>query len=342
MSDFYSPPDASREFQATRKKPLEQRFAEQWQRSKRDGQPAAIFSGYYAKHFRPENLAEMQPKFELADIYVPEAVGYADWQASRFQELSDGKMPFDHALVYAGISSSDPGYEHREAEMKLLYNSHKPVMLLDTPETWQYFTEMNMFAQAMRLPAVFEHYELFGGPTGKKRTFAEALQYINHVMRVFARNQNRREDYMVELVPYALTEILKTHPQLAEKPELNVLFRLGTMHDSRVAERADDPDLDLLFRDRLVASFMQGNEPTELQTGYVLMERLIYPGPHYAMLQKVFRQNGVTEEPDFEKLIRSLSLQQMGQFFNTASQDLERFAQELCDLYLIQHPKKQS
>ncbi len=187
--------------------------------------------------FKRTGLAEL---YKNADVYVPELHGWTDLALSHLQQLSYGRVTPEQLLaeMSAGFRAKIqdpvqkknfkperdyPMYGFRKGEMEMIYQSYKPVVILDVPRE-------NPKSETLQEHELGESRER----PHSTDTFEKTLATIKRHLRTSADLHNEREDFMLSQITPKLEEVFKERPDLKKKPNLQVLMFLGASH-TRVA-----------------------------------------------------------------------------------------------------------
>ena len=182
--------------------------------------PRISIEFHFSAHGTAEDLAHLVEMIHQADVYVPEAQGWSPKDKLELEAISRGEL----TPVQAGFKGK------RLPEMEALYNSKKPILLIDTPKghhTEKRYEESRTVAD--RAVNLFETGKFEQALLQAKR-YAEARHYL----------LNQRDDHLRVQLQYQLQNLTGNFPQLREKPEIKVLVFLGAAHQAvyEMMERA--------------------------------------------------------------------------------------------------------
>jgi len=182
--------------------------------------PKIQFDILYARHGTKEDREELPDRLKDADVYIPE---FFEWTGSVL------KMYRDHSAGKGRLFKGPPGLELNFAlglnpavkeELRILYNSHKPIGMIDMKPSYSPFlSEWDSIKQSRA--------ERYAKPRG---SFPQRLDLIRQSLESEARFQNKREKYMISQLRPTMQELIKTYPSLKDKSEIKVLLSLGSAH----------------------------------------------------------------------------------------------------------------
>lgn len=165
---------------------------------------------YYSAHASAEDVKDLAKKFSEADIYIPEQM-HSKGTLDTYQKVSDGIMePVEAAKKMFGDSIQ---YGYALERLKIIYDSHKPINMVDLPIDHE---------------LIEEYKELDHRPNLKN--FEEDLKKTEIYLQKAAEFEKKREEYMLSQLEPAIRESIENHPGLQDKKQLKVLLSLGAYH----------------------------------------------------------------------------------------------------------------
>src|SRR3989344_2477178 len=176
------------------------------------GLPKLSIEIFFTSHQMEKDAEPIADRLAKADMFIPEFANWGKDDPTVFNSLTRGAITPDTALESLHVDMFHPFYAFIKKEFEAMYQSHKPVVLIDIPHGHPLSREIEAL---MRSPAHME-------------TFAMALTQEADYCKRFMELQEQREAYMVEQL--ASGAFLKEYPELKEKKELHLLLSLGNMH----------------------------------------------------------------------------------------------------------------
>lgn len=198
--------------------------------------PSIAINIFYGSHQSAEDQKRLGEAFQKADVYVPEVPGWNPETLKIFRSVSDGRLEPRDAIRRLGNFFR----ESRLAELKILYNSKKPVIFVDVPV--RHPIDLRIVSQLNRLSESIDFLVL--------NTFRGNIEGVREVIRNFAQTQKEREDYMLLNLKPKIEEFLKEHPELKGKKKLDILLNLGAVHTNLYRSlKKDNQEVGRTFND---------------------------------------------------------------------------------------------
>ncbi len=174
---------------------------------------------FYGGHKTGEDQRGLKKEFAKADVYVPEYPSWTPETLEIFQRVSEGSLEPDDAVKRLNPSSR----KAKLADLRILYNSNKPIIFADVSATnpifWENVDQLSRWAELTDAPAL-------------NTSFVEYLEHIRNAIKDLTQAQKERENYILLNLGPKIKELLKEHPELKNRERLNVLLNLGAAHTS--------------------------------------------------------------------------------------------------------------
>lgn len=197
-------------------KTLKGRLNKVFKRERNIGHRGTTINIFYSPHRSAEDMNGLEEQFQKCDIYFPETFGWSLKYLNTLRKLSDGQITPEMALQEYG--DKDPFYYARDENFfKIIYNSKKPIAFLDVPEGHPLVRR----EKENKVPSIN-----FGS------NFGQTLDSVRDYIKKAADIEKEREAYIVGQLQPQIQELLKTHPKLREKQEINALISIGIAHTS--------------------------------------------------------------------------------------------------------------
>lgn len=195
---------------------LKDRFSRMSKKEIAVGLPKIKIDIFYSPHGSAEDIDGLEDQLQKADIYIPENFGWTPEYLNVLRKLSDGKVTPEMALQDWG--DEDPSYYSRDEKFfKIIYNSKKPITFIDIPDNHSLVRREN----ENKIPKI-----QFGS------NFGQVLDSVRGYIKKAADMHKERETYMVKQLQSQIQELLKTHPELRGRQEINILLSVGGAHTS--------------------------------------------------------------------------------------------------------------
>jgi len=170
---------------------------------------------FYSAHDTAFDMGGLEKQFEEADIYIPELFGWRKEDLDTFKKLSNGNF-FVLELVEA-LRDKNLISSAQLREYKIIYNSHKPIAIIDVPRN---HTHLDKKVRTKR------HQLLIHG----EDNFSDILSRMKVMIKNESRAEKDREKYMISRFKQAIKEVLEEYPVFKEKNKIKVLLSLGEFH----------------------------------------------------------------------------------------------------------------
>jgi hypothetical protein len=173
--------------------------------------PSLAIEIYYSAHLTAEDAKDLAKKFSEADIYIPEELGSTTATRELYQEVSDGILsPVEAAKKMFEDSNM---YDYALERFKIIYESHKPIIIIDLPRDNELIEEYRQLDDRLNL-----------------KNFDEDLKKTAIYLQKTAEFEKKREQYMLFRLEPAIRESIEKYPELQDKKQLKLLLSLGAFH----------------------------------------------------------------------------------------------------------------
>lgn len=200
--------------QAAWLKGLKDRFNRVFKRERRIGERKITIDIFYSPHGSAEDIGGLEDQLKKADIYIPETFGWSLQYLDALRKLSNGKVTPE--MVLQDWGDRNPYYYHRDENFfNIIYKSKKPIAFLDIPDSHSLVRR----EKETKIPDI-----QFGS------NFGQVIDSVRGYIEKAADMQEERETYMLEQLQPQIQELLKTHPKLRGKQEINILLSVGAAH----------------------------------------------------------------------------------------------------------------
>ena len=219
MSEKFEQPES--EQQAEKEKPEAELLSEKLKTAaevKEHGEPALSVDVFYSTHDTPKDFEKLADFLPQADIYIPEVIGWSSVDQAHYDAVSEGRKTPEEIVESLKITTPDmyPLHDTKLKEFEILYNSHKPITLIDIPLRHSLTQRFNTLDVAF-LESLTGHFE-------------DDLESYKNFLQQLAQFQREREEYILSQFKPKIAELLDDHPELREKADLRVLVALGGLH----------------------------------------------------------------------------------------------------------------
>ncbi|MBI4119716.1 MAG: hypothetical protein HY456_02635 [Parcubacteria group bacterium] len=172
---------------------------------------------YYSPHETSKDLEPIAEKFKNADVFMPEAFGWVHKEPVVLNEVSRGEKKPEAALQELGcVPQKDPFYSFHLQMLNLIYDSQKPIAIVDVPRNHPLEKKIREVGSGFRF----------------KSDFDANLAMIKEHFKKVAGVEKEREEYILSQLQPAVQSILENNPALQKQPEVRVLIALGAAHTS--------------------------------------------------------------------------------------------------------------
>lgn len=217
---------------------------------------------FYGPHGTAKDMEGLADRFAETDIYIPEQLGWTKEDHEFYNEISQGTKTPEEALSEKGIDLDEVGDSLFLQELKIIYNSSKPIIFIDLPA--------DKAPRRNILPMI-------GGD------FDNTLSFVRQYVDRESEGNIKREKYMAEnIMPLIFNEILK-NPKLKDKKDINVLLTLGSFHsglydflkgdNENVEKEYSSPHIDT-YKDEAVRRRMNDEDIDDDLAAHVLFEEV--------------------------------------------------------------------
>lgn len=172
---------------------------------------------YFSPHGSKADFEGMRPYLRAADIVLYEAIGSTDYTRQSVQGVSTA-APYPKELLLAKGKVGDEPIQGSTWEVLLdeIYNSQKIVDTIDLHDTEEEVKLKDEILQDHSLP--------------KADTLDAALVLLRENFAHSATLQHEREAIMVDRFEERMGQILEAHPELKEKPNVQIVISMGSYH----------------------------------------------------------------------------------------------------------------
>lgn len=183
---------------------------------RKPGEPKISVNIFYAPHESARDMEGLKKEFATCDIYMPEAHGWTETTLDILKRLSSGEMSPSEVAP-----DEDPVKQKKQRMIdEMIFNSHKPIALIDVPDNHQIILDEEDRRSQNNGKKIF-HYG----------NFDQTLESLRDVLKSESLDRER-ETYMLSQLKPQVEAILKEHPELKDKQEIQVLLSLGADHTS--------------------------------------------------------------------------------------------------------------
>lgn len=159
---------------------------------------------FFSGHGTRKDWDGLAEKFEKADVFIPETVGWDSKILESTRDISEGKI---------NVSFASPSTRRLK---EMIYQSSKPIAFIDVPFSHPLTKKLKEIIRNKALPLI--------------GSLPKFLHTIDADEKEFVRLQKKREEYMISHLKPAIEELLQTYPYLKQKKSINVLLTLGAVH----------------------------------------------------------------------------------------------------------------
>ncbi len=178
-------------------------------KSKEDVGPKIKYEFFFSPHYSPTDMKKLEDRFQKADIYIPEAHGWTQEQLDILRDVASGKI--DVSQKFPGEDDGPPSHRLAIKSLRMIYNSHKPITLVDVP-------------RAQSKERVILDLDWDGD-------FRNALTNMRKIATQSLKETREREKYILENIEPKVKDLIDENPSLEEKKEISVLISLGLAHE---------------------------------------------------------------------------------------------------------------
>lgn len=100
------------------------------------GEPKISVNIFYSPHGTDKDFEGLDEQFRKSDIYIPEAFGWSPAYLGLLRAISAGKVSPEVVLKGLRINKNSEYYARDKKLYELIYNSQKPIALVDLPENY--------------------------------------------------------------------------------------------------------------------------------------------------------------------------------------------------------------
>jgi len=168
----------------------------------------------FGRHVLRDDFTPTLPKFAGCDVYIPEAAGYSEAWEQSVRRVVRGDPKLKRRMENRPDFNPDI---FESAEFDAMFDSHKPILLVDGTAKQTTSAYEDDDAVAARVAAGFRDQE-------------EALEYMYHQDYSATYDEASRDRIMLQNLGPKIGSLIKKIPRLQVKDEVIVLMRLGAMH----------------------------------------------------------------------------------------------------------------
>lgn len=186
----------------------------------KEKEPEMRLKFFFSPHLKKEDFSSLRDDIKNSDVYVPEIRGHESRILNIFQRISSGQLnpkKFEKQYKQEFRRELPDGLK---GMFESLSGLKKPVYFVDLPHEH----ELNRkFAESK----AHEQRALLNFLSGN---FTKALISQKKCIETYAQAQKGRENYIEDNLEGLKPKILKDHPHLRNKKEINILVSLGIAH----------------------------------------------------------------------------------------------------------------
>lgn len=141
---------------------------------------------FFSSHVTHKDMEGLTERFEKADIFIPETVGWDPSLLEDIRSVSEGKRNYweaDSSSFVFGL-------------MEMIYKSNKPIAFVDLPFNHPLIKKVEKMKRNRLLLS----------------SFPKCLQSIDAGQREFVEYQKKREEYMISQLKPTIQELLEKYP----------------------------------------------------------------------------------------------------------------------------------
>ncbi|HEU5121216.1 MAG TPA: hypothetical protein VFT59_00075 [Candidatus Saccharimonadales bacterium] len=259
--------------------------------------PSISVTFYFSPHGNASDIEGIAPYLEKADILL-----YENSRAElteRFQQVAAKEAdvrPVNIMVKEDEIYGKPIQGSAWEPLLRGIYKSGKAIGSIDLNEHEQHLRDGIVESQSLPV----------------EETFDEALASLGKILRRNADLQNQRETIMAERFEEEITRILDEHPELKEKPRLNVLISIGAYHtrlrhalqEKGVQSEQHFPESPYVYDyvNQLTRTYAYGKEPTRELLEKAYLQALL----HSAAQAELSAVPGQYNHDKLERYLRSV------------------------------------
>lgn len=297
---------------------LKNRLGQVFGKEKRQGVPKMEIDIFFSPHATVKDLEGFKERFAHCDIFIPEALEWNMPYLEFCKNISFGNGGLKELTKRREEELGIKFSPRRIKELEIIYNSHKPITIIDLPDS---YPDIQSFRE-----------DAYGPPfTG---SFSEVLHYTGDFMRTWADHNLEREKYWLSQFKPTILQSLQEYPWLKKKERIKILLMLGQIHttfyhalknrEESVTRSFRNIPATYSFSGETLRRYMFGKKITNELVAKAFLETILFGNPLEASMQVV--------EEDSDKLDR-LQRKIISQFsFEDAKEIFERFKQKILEL----------
>ncbi|MDA2922880.1 hypothetical protein MYX07_06480 [Patescibacteria group bacterium AH-259-L07] len=182
---------------------------------KKEHGPKISMHIFYSSHGTAKDYENLKKAFEKADIYVPEIHGWTPSDLDDLNRISQGE-----AMPRKASPGEDPESDVDVFEEQMIYNSKKPIILADIPQSLEATVERQNIEKLDN-----KVYESF-----VDGEFSECLRFAREYVVTKANAILKREQAIKQNLKKQVQQFFNNNPEYANKKEVNILIALGSVH----------------------------------------------------------------------------------------------------------------
>jgi Tfp pilus assembly protein PilO len=184
----------------------------------REKEPKIFYHFFYSPHVTAKDFENLKNAFQEADLYIPEIYNWTPSLKFALNGLSKGELSLERIYdLFPGLEGSSA----RKSELEMIYNSKKPILLVDISAR-----EINFDRERER--EIFFWRKAMDDFT--QGNFQKSLQEFRNYIEIAANIIAQREKEIEKRLQKEIEEFLKQNPEYTKKENLMVLIRLGAYH----------------------------------------------------------------------------------------------------------------
>lgn len=253
---------------------MSEKLEQELQQERKEKEPEISYHFFYSAHYTAQDFKNLEKAFDKADIYVPERYKWTPEGKHILEQVSQGEITLEEVAKKYDIERSSSHYR----EFEIIYNSYKPIIMVDIPETDKGHIEMREEAESRYEQAL----DLF-----IQGRFQDALGKLRSSVLKTARLELVREKKIRRNLEKQIKVFLKQNPKYAEKEELSVLIRIGGFHirlydklkkkGAKVSQEFSHPSPVFSSADEAIKTMISKREVDDELLGRILIEEYVYP-----------------------------------------------------------------
>lgn len=279
---------------------------------RKSGEPEISVDIFHSLHETAEDIESLEEQLADADIYVPEVFGWSSVDSGQYVAIAEGRKSPDEIIRSLEITTPDmyPPHDTRKKEFEVLYNSHKPIIIIDVPIDHPLKAKFDRLDQSLSLGGNFE----------------TDLESYKQFLETLAKLQKEREEFILSQFKEKIKEVIQATPSLHEKDKVKVLMSLGSIHTVightfkkegvETKTRFNSMPYFFNFENEVIRRFMFGKEVNNELMAKALLESEIYG--HFQLSPE---ENSMHVQQVLRKVVDSFSLDEIKRTMEKLKED---------------------